>query len=99
MALGVIARVGRFCFRRRWWVLAAWLVAVASGVLASGPLLNSLAETNTVRRVESIQAYDVMSTGDDSSGQVIGLVDRVDPDATAVHDAVNRAADDIYKLS
>src|SRR5258705_424046 len=23
MAYGAIARVGRFCFRRRWWVLAA----------------------------------------------------------------------------
>jgi RND superfamily putative drug exporter len=99
MALGVIARVGRFCFRRRWWVLAAWLGAVTAGVFTAGPLLDSLAETNSARQVESIQAYDVMSTGDDSSGQVIGLVDRVNPNATAVRAAVNHAADDIFRIA
>ncbi len=65
----------------------------------AGPVLNSLAETTNVRQVESIQAYDVMSTGNDSSGQVIGLVDHVDPQADAVRRAVDHAADDIYELA
>src|SRR6266545_4424023 len=32
MAEGVIARVGRWCFRRRWWVLGAWVVAGSATV-------------------------------------------------------------------
>jgi RND superfamily putative drug exporter len=94
--LGVIARLGDFCFRHRWWIVAAWLAAAIGGIFMSGPVLNALAETNNVRQVESIQAYEVMSTGDASSGQVIGLVDHVDPGADAVRTAVERAADQIY---
>ena len=44
MAEGVIARLGRWCFRRRWWVLVCWLLAVGAGALASGPVFNSLGE-------------------------------------------------------
>ena len=99
MAQGVIARVGRFCFRRRWFVLAAWVLAVTAGVLTAGPLLNSLAETNTVRQVESIVAYDITSTSNDSSGQVIGLVDGVDPASADLRTAVSAAAADIGAMA
>jgi RND superfamily putative drug exporter len=99
MAHGVIARVGRFCFRRRWFVLAAWVLAVTGGVLTAGPLLNALAETTQVRQVESIIAYDITSTSNDSSGQVIGLVDGVDPTSPAIRTAVTGAAADIGRLA
>jgi putative drug exporter of the RND superfamily len=96
--VGVIARIGGFCFRHRWWVVGVWLVAATGGVFMSGPVLNALAETTDVRQVESIQAYDVMNTGDQSSGQVIGLVDHVDPQADNVRKAVDRVADQIYDV-
>jgi len=98
MAEGVIARVGRWCFRRRWWVLGAWVVAVAAGVLASGPMFSSLADGNNPKRVESIQAYDVVNAGNDSGGQIIGLVDGVDPGSATVRELVSATAADIAAL-
>jgi RND superfamily putative drug exporter len=99
MAESFIGRVGRFCFRHRWWVLVVWLIAVAGGLLSAGSLLNSLADTNSVRKVESVQAYDVVNAGNDTSGQVIGLVDRVDPSSPTVREAVTHAADDIVAIA
>ncbi|MFF5225930.1 MMPL family transporter [Dactylosporangium sp. NPDC000521] len=88
-----MAGLGGWCFRRRWWVLGVWLVAVVGGVLAAGPLLDALSETNSVRKkVESIEAYDLIGTAEDSSGQVVGLVDAVDPKAADVRAAVDAAA-------
>jgi RND superfamily putative drug exporter len=84
MAEGFMARLGGWCFRRRWWVLGVWLVVVAAGVMAAGPLLDAISEGNSVRKkVESIEAYDLISTAEDSSGQVVALVDGVDPAAAA----------------
>src|SRR6266511_2235198 len=77
MAEGVIARVGRWCFRRRWWVLGA---------------------CNNPKRVESTQAYDVVNTGNDSGGQIIGLVDGVDPGSATVRELVSATAADIAAL-
>jgi putative drug exporter of the RND superfamily len=98
MAEGVLARVGRWCFRRRWWVLAVWVVAVGAGVLASGPVFNSLADGNNPKHVESIDAYDVVNTGNDTGGQIIGLVDGVDPAAPEVRQVVTAVAADIAAL-
>jgi RND superfamily putative drug exporter len=90
-------RLGRFCFRHRWLVLVVWLLIIAGGVLAYGPLQDALADSNSVKNAESSQAFDVLSTSD-SSGTVVGLVDRVDPNDKVVHDAVNHAADDLFNL-
>ncbi|MEV0135330.1 MMPL family transporter [Dactylosporangium sp. NPDC050688] len=93
MAEGFMARLGGWCFRRRWWVLGVWLVVVAGGVLAAGPLLDAISEDSSVRKkVESIEAYDLIGTAEDSSGQVVGLVDGVDPAAADVRAAVDAAA-------
>jgi putative drug exporter of the RND superfamily len=94
----VIARIGRFCFRNRWWVLVVWLVVATGGLLSSGAVFAALADSNTVRSVESVEARDVMAAGNDSSGQIIVLVDGVDAQQPAVHTAVDHAADAIYDL-
>ena len=59
-----------------------WVVAVAAGVLATGPLFARLADSGVPRDVESVAAYDVISAGNDSAGTIVGVVDRVDPAAT-----------------
>jgi RND superfamily putative drug exporter len=98
MAEGVIARIGYWCFRRRWWVLAAWIVAVAAGVLARGAVFDALADSNSPRQVESIDAYNVLNTGNDSAGQVVVLVDRVDPAVPGVREAVRVAAGNLAAM-
>jgi RND superfamily putative drug exporter len=88
----VIARVGQWCMRHGWWVLAAWAVAVAAGVVATGPLFDRLADGGLPRDVESVAAYGVISTGNDSAGTVIGVIDGVDPTSGAVRQAVTDAS-------
>ena len=98
MPQSVVGRVGRWCARHAWWVLAAWTVAVAAGALATGPLFSRLADGGVPRDVESVAAYDVIRSGDDSAGTVIGVVDRVDPASPRVRSAIQAAAGRIADL-
>jgi putative drug exporter of the RND superfamily len=88
----VIGRVGQWCFRHGWWVLVGWFVAVAAGVLATGPLFARLSDGGVPHDVESVAATDVISTGNDSAGTIVGIVDGVDPAANVVRDAVAAAS-------
>jgi putative drug exporter of the RND superfamily len=92
MADGLIARIGRWCFRRKWWVLAIWLVGTVAGGLAAGPVFNSLTGSDGPKSMESVQAQDVLDAGSDKGGTVTALVDGVDPRAAAVRDRVRAAA-------
>ena len=51
-------RIGRWCARHAWWVLAGWVVLAAIGALATGPLFARLAESGIPLDVESVAAYD-----------------------------------------
>ncbi|MEN3304410.1 MAG: putative drug exporter of the superfamily [Micromonosporaceae bacterium] len=95
MVAGVTARIGRWCFRRRWWVLAGWLAVVALGVIAAGPVVDSLASGETPKNVESVQAQAAIDAAGGTGGEVIGLVDGIDPTAPAAREAVGRAAADL----
>ena len=92
MADGLIARIGRWCFRRKWWVLAIWLVGTVAGGLAAGPVFNSLSDSDGPKSMESVQAQEVLDAGSDKGGTVTALVDGVDPRAAAVRDRVRAAA-------
>lgn len=84
----LIGRVGSWCFRHGWWVLVGWVVLVAAGVLATGPLFSRLSDGGVPHDVESVAANDVISSGNDSAGTIVGIVDGVDPTAPAVRTAV-----------
>jgi putative drug exporter of the RND superfamily len=91
----VLATVGRWCFRRRWWVLAAWLVAVTAGVFAAGPVFGGLVDDTRLDDIEAAQAYDQFGAQNRNGGEVIGLIDRVQPRSDAVRGAVGAAAEDL----
>ncbi|MGI5238039.1 MMPL family transporter [Dactylosporangium sp. CA-139066] len=94
MALGVVAKIGRFCFRHRWSVLGLWLVVVVLGGLTFGPVFSAIADASNPKHIEAIDGVDAVATGNDSSGTVIGLINNVDPNAAAVRAAVTAAAED-----
>src|SRR5947209_13639764 len=98
MAEGLIARVGRWCFRRRWWVLALWLLAVAAGGLSAGPVFHGLTSGGGPSSLESVQGNQMLARGADGP-TVTAVVDGVDPAAGAVRDAVRSAAGDIGRMS
>src|SRR6185312_13953184 len=88
----VLARVGRWCFRRRWWVLAGWLAAVTAGVFAAGPVFSGLANDDRIDDIEAAQAYDQISEANETGGEVVAIVDGVQPRSDAVRGVVVAAA-------
>ena len=91
----MLASIGRWCFRRRWWVLAAWLAAVTAGVLAAGTVFGGLATNSAESGIEAAEAYDQISGGNDEGPEVVALVDRVDPGSPTVRAVVIASAEAI----
>jgi RND superfamily putative drug exporter len=99
MAQGMIARVGHWCFRHRWWVLSFWLVAMIGGVLSAGPVFQSLDSGNGPPSLESVQADDVLSAGRDTGSTLVGVLDGVDPQAGPVRQGVRATAGALATIS
>jgi RND superfamily putative drug exporter len=86
---GWVAGIGRWCFHRRWWVLAAWLTATIAGVVAAGPVDDSL-----TGRAGADSLTGTAGTG----GSVVGLIDGIDPDSATVWAVLAGAAADLGRL-
>jgi RND superfamily putative drug exporter len=92
-------RVGRFCFRYRWWVLAAWLVLFVAGVLAAGRVLDSLGTVEQRYAPESVRAGQVLDEAGDRGGEIIALLEGVDPRGQEVQEALTRASADVRRIA
>jgi RND superfamily putative drug exporter len=97
-AEGVFAAIGRFCARRRWPVLAAWILLVAAGVLASGPVFAGLEASRASDRLESVQAFDVIGDNATYGARMLGLVDDVPIADPAVRAKITAAAADVARI-
>jgi putative drug exporter of the RND superfamily len=95
----VTSRVGRFCFRYRWWVLAAWFFLFIAGVVAAGQVLNSLGAVEQRYAPESVRAGQVLDEAGDRGGEIVALVEGVDPRAQGTRDAVARATADVRGIA
>jgi RND superfamily putative drug exporter len=91
----MFVRIGRFCCRRRWVVLAGWLVLGVAGVLASGPVFADLQNGPLSRHFESVQGASLLNAQARYGTRVIGLVDGVPLADPAVRAAVLAAAADL----
>jgi RND superfamily putative drug exporter len=98
MPSSVIGRLGRWCFRMRWWVVLAWAIAVAAGVMATGPLFAKLSDGGPPASVESVAVNSVLATQNPTGGVVYGVVTHVDPHSPQVAAATNAAADDLVMI-
>src|SRR5256885_17234024 len=87
----MLGRLGRWCFRRRWWVLAIWLLAMVAGVLSAGPVFHGLTGGGGPKSLESVAANQVLADAADRGGTVVAVIDRIQPAASGVG-TVGRAA-------
>jgi len=94
----MISRLGNFCFRRRWWVLAAWVLVMIAGSFAIGPVLDGMGDTNNMKGTEASHARDAMKEGIDRGVEFIAVVDNVDPLVPATGEVVNRALNDVKAI-
>ena len=98
MLCGVFVAIGRFCVRRRWLVLLGWVLLVAAGAVASGPVFAGLESARASDRLESIQAFDVINDNAAYGGRVLGLVDDVRVADPKVQTQVQTAVRDIGRI-
>ena len=97
--LGVVfGAIGRFCARRRRLVLAAWVVLVAGGAVASGPVFAGLESSRASDRLESVRAFDVIGNNATYGSRVLGLVDDVPIADPAVKARIEAAAADVARV-
>ncbi len=94
----MFARIGGFCVRRRWLVLSAWVLLVAAGGAASGPVFDRLASGEGSNRFESVQGYRVLGDNSPYGDRLLGLIDDVRMADATVRAEVLAAARDIAAL-
>jgi putative drug exporter of the RND superfamily len=94
----VFARLGRFCVRRRWFVLVAWVLVAVAGAAAAGPVFSVLESSRLSGRFESVRGYDRLNENAQFGQRVIGLVDDARVTDPAVREAIVTAARDVARI-
>jgi len=81
-----------------WLVLAAWVVLVAGGAVASGPVFAGLESSRASDRLESVRAFDVIGNNATYGSRVLGLVEDVPIADPAVKARIEAAAADVARV-
>ncbi|WP_052681447.1 MMPL family transporter [Saccharothrix sp. ST-888] len=95
---GRLAALGRFCHRRRRWVLGFWLLVLALGVLIGGRVFEGSVTGTSAGGSESARGESVVSASDSVRGTVVAVVDGEPVSDPAVRAAVTAATGQIGKL-
>ncbi|WP_458042032.1 MULTISPECIES: MMPL family transporter [Bacteria] len=82
----VLYRIGRFCARRRWWVLAAWLVLAVGGGTAAAALGNNLQSSFDIPGTQAQSALDTLEQRFPQLSGASGRVVVVAPDGSSIAD-------------
>ncbi|WP_371482324.1 MMPL family transporter [Kitasatospora sp. NBC_00315] len=94
---GRLAALGRFCFRRRRWVLGLWAVVLVVGVLIGGRVFEG-SVAGASGSSEADRGTSVVTAADPAKGSVTAVVDGVPVDDQPVRAAVTKAAAEIAAL-
>ncbi len=71
--------LGAFTHRRRWSVLAVWLVVIAAGIMAGGPLAERVtAEFSGSNRLEAARVLETLNQEAPTGGDIAIVIDGVD---------------------
>ncbi|ACV80165.1 drug exporter of the RND superfamily-like protein [Nakamurella multipartita DSM 44233] len=92
-------RIGVWCWRRRVLVVGLWLLAMAGGAVAIGPLFAGMGDTTTLPGTETGRAQAVIDGAIDHGEQFFAVVDNVDAGSAATTAALAGAADDIRAIT
>ena len=95
---GPFAAVGRFSYRYRRWVLAAWALLLAAGLLFGMQVFNAAAPTPKAAGSESATGAALLAAADPTSGGITALVEGKPVADPAVRTAVTAAAVDLSRI-
>ncbi|WP_420123779.1 MMPL family transporter [Nakamurella sp.] len=92
-------RIGVWCWRRRTLVVGIWLLVMAGGAVAIGPLFAGMGDTTTLAGTETGRAQAVIDGAIDHGEQFFAVVDGVDAGAATTTAALSAAADDVRAIA
>ena len=95
----MIARLGVFGFRRRWWVVSLWLVVMTAGSTAIGPLFDHMGDTSRLAGTETGQAQDAVDSGIDHGVRFFAVIDNVDAKSDQTTKVLSQAVSDVSGIS
>ena len=100
---GVLYRIGRFAYRRRWTVVIAWLLILVAAVGADKAFSGSTSDSFTIPGIEAQQAMDVANKDFASAAGVNGNLVFQAPagqkvTATAYQNAIDEATAEAAKV-
>lgn len=85
----MMSRIGRFCFRRRGWVLVAWLLFFLVGGASAGPLMGAISSASYVQGLESDEGQHALTEGRDHGRRYVAVIEGVDGNRPAISRAVS----------
>lgn len=91
MLVRMTSRIGRFCFQHRWKVIIASVLFMIGGFACTGAVMETVSAGARSPAPESVQAAQALDGGD-RGGQVVALVEGVDPEDDRVADVMDEAA-------
>ena len=89
---GLLYRMGRFAFRRKWTVVVGWLLIIIAAVGADKAFAGTLSSTVTIPGIEAQQASNTMHAKFGASAGVSGELVFQTPDGQKVTAAAYKAA-------
>jgi RND superfamily putative drug exporter len=101
---GLLYRIGRFAFRRKWTVVVSWLLIIIAAVGADKAFAGTLSSTVTIPGIEAPQASNTMHAKFGASSEVSGELVFQAPDgrkvtATAYKAAIDEATTQAAKVT
>jgi RND superfamily putative drug exporter len=98
-SIGLLARLGAFCARHRWWIAVAWLGLFVVGTLVGGQVFVHLKESNGASSSESVHGLTLLDKASADGGSMVAIVDGPSVTDPAVRAAVNAAARQVAHLT
>ncbi len=95
----MLRRLASLSYRRRWWMLAAWLVGVIGLTFVAGSVGDDFAESFTVKGTESSEAQDLLQANFPERAGDSGQLVITAPDGVTQPDVQARVEETIAQLA
>src|SRR6478672_3637951 len=69
--------IGLWCMRRRWLVVGVWVVIIAGGSFAIGPLFAQMGDTTVLTGTETGDAQEAIDNGIERGVEFYAVVDNI----------------------
>ena len=85
--------------RRRWLVVGVWVVIIAGGSFAIGPLFAQMGDTTVLTGTETGDAQEAIDNGIERGVEFYAVVDNIDPNAQQTVEVLDRAIADVQGIA